>query len=59
MGDSHPEDEINQIGTPGRRVVLSGNTNTDKYLVGPAGRSDEHADKQQEDDGPVVLFGWG
>jgi hypothetical protein len=54
MGDSHPEDKVDQIGTPVNRVVLAGDADAHQDLVGPASRTHEYAGKEQGHDHPVA-----
>ncbi len=45
MGDTDPEDKVNQIGSPPDRVVLATRTDTDNDLVDPAGSPNQRSDQ--------------
>jgi hypothetical protein len=53
MGDSHPEDKVDQIGAPVNRVVLAGDADAHQDLVGPASRTHEYAQKKDADGDPI------
>ena len=46
VGDTDPEHEIDQIGSPGHRVVLSAHADTRQYLINPAAGTEKHPQKR-------------
>ncbi len=46
VGNSHPEDEIDQVGPPGHRIVLATRPYSHRNLIGPAGSANENPQGQ-------------
>ena len=45
VGDTDPEDEVDQVSAPSDRDVLPAHADADCDLIGPAGRAGEHPRK--------------
>ncbi len=56
MGNTDPEDKVDQISAPGDGVVLTADSDADKNLIRPSGGTDEHPDKQDKNNSPVRFF---
>lgn len=58
MRDSHPENEIDQIGPPGHRIVHSGHADACQDLIYPAGRTSQRPQKEDSNGHPVAAIRW-
>ena len=57
MGNTYPEDKINEVSAPGNGDVMTARTDADKNLVNPARGSQEHPHDEHHNDQPVGAGG--
>jgi hypothetical protein len=57
MGNTYPEDKINEIGTQGNGDIVAACADADKNLVNPASSSHEHPQDEYHDNQPVAAGG--
>ena len=59
MGDSDPENKVDQVGSPKHGVVLAADADAHQDLIGPASRTKKYAGKQHGHQYPVAALGRG
>ena len=57
MGNTYPEDKINEVSAPGNGDVMTARTDADKNLVNPTGSPHKHPQDEHHDDQPIATGG--